>query len=86
MISKGEGRAVAISMVLRRHNPTWQLQRISRQKLPFGYRPRCGRFVATCGFLKAATYSWGSEQLQLGHFCLSKLRAETTSFANTGGW
>lgn len=39
MISRGEGRAVALSMVLRNHNPAWQLQRVSRQKRKFANRP-----------------------------------------------
>lgn len=43
MISRGEGRAVALSMVLRNHNPAWQLQRVSRQKRKFANRPLCGR-------------------------------------------
>ncbi len=66
MNSRGEGRAVALSMVLRSHNPAWQLQRVSRQKREFANRPHVRRSVATRDFLKAATCPWGSKQLKVG--------------------
>lgn len=60
MISRGEGRAVALSMVLRNHNPAWQLQRVSRQKRKFANRPHCGR----CASGPASNFPYGRLAMQ----------------------